>query len=353
MITSALGLVAVPLLRLRRRFPVFAYVANRAAIYAVMLLAIGFVVFGLMALMPGDLADQIAARFNVLGLSPEDPQITPEQLEYLRAHMGLDAPWQVQYLRWVAGALRGDFGTDHEGRTPVAFLIRQRLFNTALLNAVSFAITSALAFALGILFSARPGSRADFAATSFALFLYAIPPLAVMLGLQVFARTTWLFPVAGLPVRSMAPNLAAFALMYAHHIFLLVVANFAFGFGPTLRMVKMLMSDEIGKPYVLALRSRGMAERSVLFRHAFRNALNPFISWGGVQIIGLLSGSVMLEMVFAFPGIGRLMMQAAQRQDGNVIMAVIMVVAATVLVVMLVADIALAFLDPRIRYGKG
>jgi len=319
-----------------------------------MLLAIGFVVFGLMELMPGDLAQQIKARFTPAGIpaGPGAYQITDEQLYYLRMHMGLDAPWFVQYWRWVASALRGDFGVDLEGRTPVAYLIRWRLTNTVILNAVSFAVTTVLAFALGIFFSARQGSRADMALTFFALFLYSIPPLVVFFGLQTFAFNTWLFPISGLPVRSMAPNLLAFILMYAHHIVLLVVGNFILGFGVTLRMVKMFMLDQLGQPYILSLRSRGIPERIILFKHVFRNALNPFISWGGVQLIGMLSGSIIVETIFSFPGIGRLMMQAAFRQDGNIIMAVIMVVAATVLVVMLAADIMLALLDPRIRYGK-
>jgi len=189
-----------------------------------MLLAIGFVVFGLMELMPGDLAQQIKARFTPAGIpaGPGAYQITDEQLYYLRMHMGLDAPWFVQYWRWVASALRGDFGVDLEGRTPVAYLIRWRLTNTVILNAVSFAVTTVLAFALGIFFSARQGSRADMALTFFALFLYSIPPLVVFFGLQTFAFNTWLFPISGLPVRSMAPNLLAFILMYAHTSFCLL-----------------------------------------------------------------------------------------------------------------------------------
>ena len=354
-IMPALALAVSPFLSLRRRFPLAVYVMNRVAIYVAMLLAIGLVVFGLLGLMPGDLAEQISRRFAPSGVRPGSGafQITEEQEYHLRRHMGLDAPWYAQYLRWVGAALRGDLGVDLEGRAPVAFIIRQRLFNTVLLNAISFAITAALALALGVRFSARAGSRADLALTFFALFLYSIPPLAVFFGLQLFAFVTWLFPVAGLPVRSMAPNVFAFALMYAHHIFLLVLANFVFGFGVALRMTKMFMLDQLGQPYVLALRSRGVPERRILFRHVLRNALNPFISWGSLQVIAMLSGSIVLEVTFAFPGIGRLMADAAFRQDANVIMAVVMTVAAAVLVVMLAADIMLAFLDPRVRYGKG
>jgi len=316
-----------------------------------MLLAIGFVLFGLLDALHGDLAAQIFDRLD--DIYEVEPGLTPEQMVYLRAHMGLDRPWHAQYFRWVARALQGDFGVEMEGGTPVGAIIRQRLFNTVLLHSISFAVIALAALALGVYFSARAGSRMELALTSFALFLYSIPPLAVIFGLQLFAFRTWLFPVAGIPVRSMAPNVFAFVVMYAHHIFLLVLANFAFGFGVALRMVKMFMRDQLGQPYILALRSRGVPERKILFKHAFRNALNPFISWSAVQIIGFFSGAIMIETIFAFPGIGRLMWEHLFRQDGNVLMALLMAVAAAVLVVMLVADILTAALDPRIRYGKG
>ena len=120
-----------------------------------------------------------------------------------------------------------------------------------------------------------------------------------------------------------------------------------------LRMTKMLMLDQIDQPYVNALRSRGISERRIVFRHVFRNALNPLISWSAAQVVGFFGGAVMIETIFGFPGIGRLMVDAVNNQDGNIVMAILMAVAATLLVVMLVADVMVAALDPRIRYGKG
>ena len=174
----------------------------------------------------------------------------------------------------------------------------------------------------------------------------------MLLGLQFFAFVTGLFPILGFPRFPFWYDRLAFVFAYVHHIFILVLGNFIIGVGASLRMTRTLMLDQTGQPYTVSLRSRGISERRVYFAHVFRNALNPFVSWAGVQIAGLFAGSIMLETIFAYPGIGLLMVEAVQLQDTNLVMAILLVVSATVAVAMLFADIALALLDPRIKYGK-
>ena len=346
----ALGVLSEPFLRVKRRFPLAVYISNRVWLTALMMFLIGFVVFAAMALSGQDMVDIKLAEAQTMG---EHYTLNAEQLAYLRAHLGLDMSWRAQYFRWLRRVLRGDFGLTLAGRDCVRSLVMPRLRNTFLLASISLVISMSAAVALGVVFSFRSGSKADLAVTSFAIFLHSLPPLAVLMGLQVFAFRTLLFPISGLPVPAMAPNLASFVLMYLRHIFLLVVANFVFTFGHGQRMVKMLMLDQVEQPYIVALRSRGLSERRILFKHALRNALGPLVNLSVMQVLVLLNGTLMMEIIFSFPGIGMTIHRAVFHWDGNLIMVVIFIVGAAIALCALAADILVAVIDPRIRYGKG
>jgi peptide/nickel transport system permease protein len=137
-----------------------------------------------------------------------------------------------------------------------------------------------------------------------------------------------------------------------HHIFLPLLVTFLGGIGGSLRFIRATMLDQLGQPYITSLRSRGIAEWRVYFAHAFRNTLNPYITNSANFLAGLFSGSLILEIIFAYPGIGRLMYEAVIQQDVNLVLANIMLISFLVLVGMALADIILALIDPRIRYGK-
>jgi len=275
--TSVLAFALSPFLRLSGRFLIVFYIARRTLLTLLTLFLIGFVFFGAMSLSGHDMVDIMLAESEALG---DGHTLISVQLAYLRAHLGLEVPWHAQYFRWPGRILRGDFGVTLAGRACVRALVMPRLRNTILLMSISLVVSMSAALALGVFFSMRAGSKADLVVTSFAVFLQPLPPLAVLLGLQIFAFRTWLFPVSGMPVPAMAPNLAAFALMYLHHIFLLVVANFIFTFGYSQRMAKMFMLDQIGQPYIVGLRSRGFSERRILFKHALHNVLSPLVNLG-------------------------------------------------------------------------
>jgi len=159
--------------------------------------------------------------------------LSPLQLACLCAHMQLDRSWRVQYINWLGRFLRGDFGVTLQGRTCVRFLVIPGFRRTLTLIPISIAASMSAAFALGVLFSSRAGSKPDLAVASFALFMASVPPLAVLLVLQLFAFRTGLFPVSDLPARSMAPNVFAFA-------------NFIFIFDQFQHMAKMITLDQIG-----------------------------------------------------------------------------------------------------------
>jgi peptide/nickel transport system permease protein len=217
---------------------------------------------------------------------------------------------------------------------------------------LSLVFITVFSFALGIYFSTKAGTRADLAVTFFALVLHAFPGLLLLILLQLFASVSGLFPVTAYPPFPFMSAPGKFVFSYAHHIFLPLLAAFLGGIGGTLRMIRATMLDQLGQPYITSLRSRGIAEWRVYFLHAFRNTLNPYITGSANLLAGLFSGSLILEIIFAYPGIGRLMYEAVIQQDINLVLANIMFISFLVLLGMALADILLALVDPRIRYGK-
>ncbi|MCL2231355.1 MAG: ABC transporter permease, partial [Treponema sp.] len=341
----------------KRRFPLLSYIVNRLATMLFMLFLLGFAIFGLMALAPGDIVDQIMIQQlfseNQGRAGQNLNAMSAEQLASQRAQLGLDQPFYVQYIRWLGRVvIHHDLGVSLISRAPVSFLISSRIWNSLLLNLISLVFITIFSFALGVYFSTKAGTRTDIAVTFFALVLHAFPGLLMLILLQLFASVTGLFPVTAYPSFPYAEAPVKFVFSYAHHIFLPLLAAFLGGIGGSLRMIRATMLDQLGQPYITSLRSRGIAEWRIYFAHAFRNTLNPYITGSANLLAGLFSGSLILEIIFAYPGIGRLMYEAVTQQDVNLVLANIMFISFLVLVGMALADIILALVDPRIRYGK-
>jgi peptide/nickel transport system permease protein len=346
-----------PFYSFKRRFPLAAYIANRLLTMAVMLFLLGLAVFGLMALAPGDIVDQIMMQ-QLMG-NPEakagrdNKNFSAEQLAAYRAEFGLDKPFYIQYFRWLNRVIvHGDLGVSLISRAPVSFLISSRLLNSLILNLISLVLITVISFALGVYFSTKAGTKTDLAVTFIALALHAFPGLLLLILLQLFASVTGLFPVTAYPPFPFSQAPVKFVFSYAHHIFLPLLSAFLGGIGGTLRMIRATMLDQLGQPYITSLRSRGISELRVYFAHALRNTLNPYITGSANLLASLFSGSLILEIIFAYPGIGRLMYEAVIQQDINLVLANIMFISFLVLAGMALADITLALVDPRIRYGK-
>jgi peptide/nickel transport system permease protein len=340
----------------KRKFPLAAYITNRLVTMAVMLFLLGLAVFGLMALAPGDIVDQIMLQ-QLMGNEAkggrDNKNFSAEQLAAYRAEFGLDKPFYIQYFRWLNRVIvHSDLGVSLISRAPVSFLISSRLLNSLILNLISLVLITVISFALGVYFSTKAGTKTDLAVTFIALALHAFPGLLLLILLQLFASVTGLFPVTAYPPFPFSQAPVKFVFSYAHHIFLPLLSAFLGGIGGTLRMIRATMLDQLGQPYIIALRSRGISEFRVYFSHALRNTLNPYITGSANLLAGLFSGSLILEIIFAYPGIGRLMYEAVIQQDINLVLANIMFISFLVLVGMALADILLAFVDPRIRYGK-
>lgn len=363
--------ISAPWNNFRTKAPLASFITGRIITMIVLLFLLGFALFGLMELAPGDVVDQMMTQQLMLGAdgsstnggmngmeknargggTNDDQFFSQKQMEELRAEFGLDKPFYVQYFKWLNRVLiHHDLGTSLVSRAPVGFLIKSRLWNSVLLNLISLVFITTFSFILGVYFSTKAGTRVDTAATFFALFFHAFPGILLLILFQLFASITGLFPVTAYPDFTFAEAPVKFTFSYAHHIFLPLLTSFLGGVGGTMRMIRSTMLDQMGMPYIFALRARGISEKRVYLNHAFRNTLNPYITGSANLLAGLFGGSLVLEIIFAYPGIGRLMYEAVMLEDINLVLANTMFISALVLIGMIISDILLAIVDPRIRY---
>ena len=359
-IAAAFGSLSFPWRRFRKTFPLASYISARFITMLALLFLLGLSMFALMALAPGDIVDRMmtqqimsSAQSAPSSGAKTDNAFSSEQMASLRAEYGLDRPFFVQYWKWLGRVVvHHDLGVSLVSRAPVSFLIKSRLVNSVVLNLISLVCITFTSFLLGVYLSSKAGTKLDAAVTFVALFFHAFPGILLLILLQLFASATGLFPVTAYPDFPFSLSPGRFALSYMHHTFLPLFASFLGGTVATLRMIRATMLDQMGMPYITALRSRGTSEKRVYFNHAFRNTLNPYITGSANLLAGLFSGSLVLEIIFSYPGIGRLMYEAVLQEDINLVLANSMFISFLVLVGMIASDIALAFVDPRIRYGS-
>lgn len=344
----------------KQKFPLASFIVSRIFTMIVILFLLGWALFALMALAPGDIVEQMMSEQLLTQTSSVkhssatgDSAFNEEQIQNLKKELGLDDPFTIQYFKWLKRVvIDHDLGVSLISRAPVSFLIKTRLINSLTLNIISLIFITVFSFLLGVYFSSKAGTKTDVAATFFALFFHSFPGILLLILFQLFASWSGLFPVTAYPSFSFAESPVKFVFSYAHHVFLPLFASFLGGVGGTMRTIRSTMLDQMGLPYIMALRSRGISERKVYLNHAFRNTLNPYITGSANLLASLFSGSLVLEIIFSYPGIGKLMYDAVLQQDVNLVLANSMFISSLVLVGMVISDILLAIVDPRIRYGK-
>jgi len=325
---SFTAVLAKPFFLFKKKAPLLYYIMGRLIATAVMLFILGFAVFGLMALAQGSIAGQVTQQ-------------------------GLDQPFYVQYLRWLRQVVvNHDLGLSLVSRAPVTVLIGTRLLNSLILNAISLVLIAFFSFLLGVYFSARAGTRVDFAVTFFAFALHAFPGILLLILLRLFASLTGLFPVTAYPQLLFRDDPARFVFSYAHHVFLPLLAAVLGGSGGGMRMIRAAMLKQLDQPYITSLRSRGIAEWRIYLVHAFRNTLNSRLTGSANMLAWLFSLSLILEIIFAYPGMGLLMYEAVMQRDINLVFAILMLISFLVLLGILTSDICLALVDPGIRRRK-
>ena len=263
---------------------------------------------------------------------------TEQQVAEMRQSLGLDAPLYVQFGRYVLDLLHGDFGTSIWQNVPAIQLVADRFPATALLAFSTLAFAIVVAVPVGILAALRPGGIFDRFATVISIFGLSVPTfwLALLL-IAVFSVELGWFRTSGY---------GGF-----QYLVLPVLAIAAQTIGRLAQVVRTSMLDVLTAQYLVTARSKGLYEHVILIRHALRNAMLPIVTIIGDEIIGLLNGSVVIEVIFGWPGIGKLTIDAIERRDFAVIQASVIFVALVVIVVNLLVDLIYAWLDPRIRYA--
>jgi len=317
------------------------FVLNRVAQGAVILVLVSFVAFVISLAAPGNALQTFI-----------DPNIPPSELRAAEARLGLDQPVYVQYGRWLGQLMSGNLGFSFRTGSAVTGLVGSRIGPTFLLMGTAFAIILALAVWLGVLTAARPHSLLDYGVTGVAFAGISVPSFFTAMALiYVFAlRLGWL-PTSGLEDYAAAHSGWQLVLDRARHLVLPVAVLVLTGAAEMVRHVRSAVLEALGQDYVRTARSKGVGDRAVLHKHALRNSLLPVITLVGVALPRLLAGSVVTEVVFAWPGMGRLLVESVFARDYPVAMAINMLGAVLVLLGSLVADMLYALADPRVRYS--
>jgi peptide/nickel transport system permease protein len=299
-------------------------IAKRLGLGILMLFVVSLIVFFCTQALPGDIARQILGQ-----------NATAEQLENLRAQLGLDQPVWVQYGQWIVGILQGNPGVSLASRTPVAELISSRLANSLTIVGISFVIVIILGYGLGIVASHKPGGVFDTIVSGINHFILSLPEFVVgILVIVVLASNVFkIFPPASI-IDSRYPAYEQPELLILPIISLVLVAT-----PHLLESIRTLMRDEMGSPAVTWARLSGIKEGRILLRYALPNILAPSLQVVAATINFLLGGMVAVEVVFAFPGIGSALVNAVSTRDIVTVQAITMFIAAVMVVALILADI--------------
>ncbi|MBI2493221.1 MAG: ABC transporter permease [Candidatus Rokubacteria bacterium] len=310
------------------------YVVRRAAAFVATLFVVSVLVFVVIRVLPGDPA--------LLILGTEG---SPEAISRLRAAMGLDRPIPVQYAAWLGGALRGDLGVSIQYDVPVGGLILSRLPVTLPLAGMAAGLMALVALPLGVYAATRHRRAGDYATMIVSQLGLAVPSFwsGLLLILLFSVRLGWV-QAGGFAGWSAGPWPGVRSLL------LPAVALGFFQAAVLARATRSAVLDVLREDYVRTARAKGAGERSVIGRHALRNALIPVVTVGGIQLGQLVAGSIVLESVFALPGLGRLALGAITARDLPVVQGVTLFVASSIVLINFVVDLLYCALDPRIRY---
>ena len=299
--------------------------------------------------------------FAIIHLAPGDPsriligergRVPQEIINYYRTKLGLDQPVVVQYFLWLSSFLQGDLGYSFINMRPVIGLIGERVTNTLELMLIAEVISVVIAVVLGVIAAVKHYSIIDALASTGALVGYSTPNFwMALMGIMLFAvQLRWL-PASGTQTLGITFDSPIHALFdHIKHLVLPVSVLVLVWTAYLLRMVRSSMLEVLGQDYITTARAKGLKERIVIYKHALRNALLPVITYEGYSIGYLFGGAAVIEYIFAWPGLGQFMVDMAVLRDYPTLMGLGMIIAIMVLLANLIADVAYAIADPRIRY---
>jgi peptide/nickel transport system permease protein len=316
---------------------VLAYAAGRLLRTIPLLLGLSLAAFFLLHLAPG----------GPLSVYLDNPNLRPEDVERLRRSLGLDQPVHQQYLRWLGGFLQGDWGYSYVDGRSAAARIWERLPATLELMGTALALAAVAALGLGTLAGARSGGAADRIITALSLGGISTPTFWLGLMLQlVFAVGLGWFPSAG---RAAPGSMGEGLFSRISYLILPSVTLAAFYGASWTRYLRGSVLENMSQAYVAAGRARGLAARRIVLRHALPNALLPFVTVLALDLALVFSGAVVTETVFAWPGMGSLLVESVHRRDYAVVMGILMAGSALIVLSSLAADLLYGLIDPRVR----
>jgi peptide/nickel transport system permease protein len=316
------------------------YLVGRIIQIVPVMLIVSVIVFLMLHLAPGDPAEVILSQRSV--------NFREEQLIELRAKLGLDRPLAVQYFDWLGNAATGDLGTSYYLRRDIGSILFERMQGTALLALGALVIALPLGIGAGVLAAILRGTIWDRVISAVVVAGVALPVFALGLFLIVIFGVEWkLLPVAGM--KSFDGGDVVDRLRH------LILPAVTLGMSPAAilaRLTRSSMIEVLNEDFVRTARAKGLRERLVLWRHAFRNVLIPITTVIGLEAGFLLGGAVLVEVVFSWPGMGQLIVDAILQRDFPVVQGAILVVSLAYVLINLLIDVLYSFIDPRIRYGS-
>ena len=314
------------------------YVARRLIQAVPLLLGITVVAFAILKTTPG----------GPLAAYEANPSVTPEDLARLEHALGLDQPVPVQYASWLGHFLSGDWGYSLATSQPVLRMIWERLPNTLWLMTTVYVVTLLLALPIGILTAVKQYSWFDHLVTGATFAAFSMPTFWLgLLLIILFGLTLRVLPLGGM----LAPGAPFTVGDLLRHLVLPVTTLSLVGIGTYVRFLRASMLETTGQDYMRTARSKGLAERHVISRHALKNAAIPFVTVAALDLPELFGGALVTEQIFGWPGMGRLFYDSVTRFDYPVLMGVLAISATFVILANLLADVLYGYLDPRIRYG--
>lgn len=302
------------------------------------LVILSILVFMLAKLMPGD---------PFTGLLT--PQTSAEQIHQLKVQAGLYDPWYVQYWHWIVRMFHGDLGMSYQFKSPVASLIAERATNTLWLSLLTVILSYAIAIPLGVIAGRYENSQKDKLIQFYSFVVYAIPAFVFyLLGVYIFGYKLHWFPTSG-SVSVNAESGLSYLFSRIDHMILPAVLMALLSTTSIIQYLRSEIIDNTDQDFVKTARAKGVSEKLVFWKHILRNSLLPIAAFFGYSITGLLGGSIFVETIFGYPGMGLLFMDSIGSRDYSVITALVMLYGALNLLGTLLSDIVLSIVDPRVR----
>jgi len=319
------------------------FVIRRSLQLVVTFWAVGTVLFSLFRLMPGDPTSYVVSS-----------QMTQEARQKIIASYGLDQPLHIQYIKFLENLVQLEFGQSFHSNQPVKQVIATYLPNTLVLMLTAFIVAYAIGITLGVLSGWYRGSRFERNTVITALTARSVPTFYVgLIVLWIFGAGLGVIPMSGMT--SLGTQNAGFwqmvfSLDFLHHLAAPAAVLGFYYMGYPLLIMRSSMLEVLSEDFIDVCRAKGLKERTIMFKHAARNALLPIVTAAAIALGYAVGGSVLIETVFAWPGIGREMVRAVLRRDFPVAQGTFMVLAATIIILNFIADLAYGYLDPRVTY---